>query len=142
MIIRIDKRVPFGFKGIWGKCYKKTNYNEKPYSITWQRTTYFDIGFDVQFKYLESGYDKQVINTQNIANLIAEGSYRVVKTTDAHFNGNAYDCVIAIGDIVSLEGRFWLVDKLDERSIYNPQKQTIYYVGLKALFDEVITGEN
>lgn len=142
MNIRIDKRVPFGFKGIWGKCYKKTNYNEKPFSITYQRTTYFDIGYDVQFKYLENGYDKQVINTQNIANLIAEGSYRVVKTTDANFNGNTYECVIAIGDIVSFEGRFWLVDKLDERSIYNPQKQTFYYVGLKALFDEVITGEN
>lgn len=142
MNIKIDKRVPFGFKGMWGKCYKKTNYNETQDNVTYQRTTYFDIGFDVQFKYLENGYDKQVINTQNIANLVAEGSYRVVKTTDATFNGNAYDCVVSIGDIVSFEGRFWLVDKLDERSVYNPQKQTFYYIGLKAIFDEVIVGEN
>lgn len=142
MSIKIDKRVPFGFKGTWGKCFKKTNYNETNNYIDYQRTNYFDIGFDVQFKYLESGYDKQVINTQNIANLIAEGSYRVVKTTDATFNGNTYESVVRIGDIVSFEGRFWLVDKLDERSVYNPQKQTFYYVGLKALFDEVIIGEN
>ena len=29
MIIKIDRRFPFGFKGNWSKCYKKTNYNEK-----------------------------------------------------------------------------------------------------------------
>ena len=142
MNIKIDKRVPFGFKGIWGKCFKKTNYNETKNYLTYQRTTYFDIGYDVQFKYLETGYDKQVINTQNIANLVAEGSYRVVKSTDATFNGSTYESVVQIGDIVSFEGRFWVVDKLDERSVYNPAKQTIYYIGLKAIFDEVITGEN
>ena len=43
---------------------------------------------------------------------------------------------------MSFEGRFWLVDKLDERSVYNPSKQTFYYIGLKAIFDEVIIGEN
>ena len=142
MSIRVDKRVPFGFKGVWGKVYKHNVYNETTDAITYQRSSYFDIGFDVQFKYLESGVDKQVFNTQSIANLIAEGSYRVVKSTDATLEGTRYSSVVQVGDIVLFEGRFWVVDKLDERSVYNPQKQTFYYIGMKDIFDEVIIGEN
>lgn len=142
MNIRIDKRIPFGFKGIWGKCYKHTNYNETKSSITYQRSSYYDIGFDVQFKYLEDGIDKEVFNTQSISNLIEEGKYRVIKSTDATFNGESYESVIQVSDIVLLDGKFWVVDKVQEKSIYNPATQTTYYIGLKTLLEKVLTGEN
>lgn len=142
MNIRIEKRVPFGFKGIWGKCYKLTNYNETTNSITYQRATYYDIGYDVQIKLLEEGVDKSVNNTQPIQNLITRGEYRYVKTTDAMFDGKKYECVIQPNDIVQFMGEYWVAEKVDERSIYLPNKQTFYYIGMRKIFDEVITGEN
>ena len=53
----------------------------------------------------------------------------MVKTTDATFNGNTYESVVRIGDIVSFEGRFWLVDKLDE-IINNVNKLKNYSLSL------------
>jgi len=151
MNIKIDKRVPFGFKGIWGRCYKLTNYNENyayndensnPIAITYQRATYYDIGYDVQFKLLEDGVDKSVNNTLPIDNLVTKGEYRVVKTTDAHFENEKYECVVQPNDIVYFQKEYWVVEKIDERSVYNPNRQTFYYISLRKIFDEVITGEN
>lgn len=251
MNIKIDKRLPFGFKGMWGKCYKKSNYSEKEAlnltinnnlkNTTWQfnnqlsrensftfnftsnnnnylgfifdinsnlyyiisteplntllvydknnggwqnenyklihisknqnndnyknetlinfllnnakllnidtisylRTTYYDIGYDVQFKYLEDGVDKSIINSQPVQNLITKGGYRIIKTTDAHFNDkNQYECIVSIGDIVKFENDYWIVEKIDERSIYTPNKQTFYYIVMKNIFDDVIIGVN
>ena len=142
MNIRIEKRFPFGFKGIWGQCYKLTNYNNTLNYITYQRATYYDIGYDVQFKYLEDGVDKSVINSQPVQNLIAKGEFRIVKTTDAYFDGEKYECIVQPNDIVRLKGEFWVCEKVDERSIYNPAKQSVYYLSLKKIFDNVIIGEN
>lgn len=145
MNISIDKRVPFGFKGIWGKCYKLTNYNEYSENqpiITYQRATYYDIGYDVQFKLLEDGVDKSVNNTQTIENLVTKGEYRVVKTTDAHFDKDKYECVCQPNDIIYFEKEYWVVEKIDERSVYNPSRQTFYYLSIRKIFDEILTGEN
>lgn len=142
MNIRIEKRLPFGFKGLWGQCYKLTNYNQTKDTITYQRATYYDIGYDVQFKYLEDGVDKSVINSQPIQNLVAKGEFRLVKTTDAYFDGEKYECIVQPNDIVKFKGEFWVCEKVDERSIYNPEKQSIYYLSLKKVFDKVIIGEN
>lgn len=152
MNIKIDKRVPFGFKGIWGKCYKLTNYNESVSNtnqsavtdhIVYQRATYFDVGADIQFKLLEDGVDKSVNNTQTIENLVTKGEYRVVKTTDAHLNElNNYECICQPNDIILFQNQYWVVEKIDERSVYNPNKQTFYYLSLRKIFDEVLTGED
>lgn len=246
MNIKIDRRFPFGFKGNWSKCFKKTNYNEKQeitdllgtswlfkdainnllegglinftsnninfvgisstsnkkfYYVTadaqfitaydkdnggWQdenyklinisktqtndyyknvqliaffkqnatllnkqiieysRTTYYDVGFDVQLKHIEDGVDKSIINSQPIQNLITKGGYIITKTTDAHFRDDIkdYECIIEINDIVFFENEYWIVEKIDERSIYTPKKQTIYYVIMKNIFKDVIVGVN
>ena len=143
MSIKIDKRMPFGFKGIWGKCYKLYTSNEtNADTITYQRAKYVDIGSDVQFKLLEQGVDKSINNTQPIQNLITKGEYRYVKTTDATFDGYKYESVCQPNDIVYFMNEYWVVDKVDERSVYLPAKQTIYYLGLRKIFDEVIVGEN
>ena len=59
--IRIEKRLPFGFMGDWGKLYKQYNFEEKTNKsvVKWQDSAYVDLGQDVQFKYLEDGIDKQ-----------------------------------------------------------------------------------
>lgn len=244
MNIRIEKRLPFGFKGEWGKCYKLTNYNfnketlkkttwkfkdqisrfegkfyinfitngnvfckelfwakeqeiyllivktnQSQYAIydtnvgwinqtdawktieiidgeditnetlynwlkanatllqgkdyiTYSRATYFDIGFDVQFKHLEDGIDKVEINSQPIQNLITKGEYRVYKTTDAYFNKNKYDCVVSENDIIFVDNDYWIVEKVETRSLFNPAKQDFYYIYAKKIFDEIITGAN
>lgn len=142
MNIRIDKRVPFGFKGKWGKCYKLTNYNETKNSITYQRNSYYDVGYDVQFKDLEAGIDKTIVNSQPIANLIAVGDYRVIKTTDAFIDeNNNYKCICQPNDIIKFDNEFWVVEKLDVKSVYTPNKQAIYYLTIKNVFDEIVTGD-
>lgn len=142
MNIRIEKRVPFGFKGKWGKCYKLTNFNNVNGGITiiYQDNTYYDIGYDVQFKYLENGVDKTLSNSTPIANLVTKGEFRLVKTTDAYFNinTNEYECVVQPNDIVKVFGDWWICEKIEDRSIYTPEKQTFYYLSLKKIFDKVV----
>lgn len=142
MNIKIEKRVPFGFMGQWGKVYKHTVFDNSQSAITYQRSSYYDIGADVQFKYLEDGVDKSVINTQPAPNLVGKGEFRLVKTTDAYFNGSTYECVVEPTDIVFFDNSYWVVEKVDDRSVFTPAKQTFYYISMKKIFEEIITGEN
>lgn len=138
--MRIEKRIPFGFKGEWGKVYKNYVFDETKENIEYQRNNYVDIGEDVQFKYLENGIDKSINLTQPIMNLPTNAEYRVAKTTDAYLNidTNNYECVVGLNDIVYAFGCFWLVEKIEEKSIFNPIKQTFYYIGLKRIFSGII----
>lgn len=143
MNIRIEKRLPFGFKGEWGKVYKLYTFDETTEQnvIKWQKNAYVDIGQDVQFKYLEEGIDKQTNITQPVMNLLRMSGYRVAETTDAYFDAKSgkFECVVAVGDIVRLFGAWWVVDKIEEQSIYNPAKQTFYFCGMKQIFEEILT---
>ena len=140
--IRVEKRVPFGFKGEWGQVYKSYNVEEKTSSqvVLWDRNYYIDIGQDVQFKYLEDGIDKQKYPTQTKENYVVKSDYRIVETTDAYFNDEIgeFECVVDLSDVVYLFGRWWVVDSIDEKSIFNPNKQTFFYLGLKRIKEEVI----
>lgn len=139
--IRIEKRVPFGFTGDWGKLYKLYVYDEESNKATvkWQNNTYVDLGMDVQFKYLEDGIDKQNTPTQTVENRVGKGEYRIVETTDAYFDDESgeFECVVDVGDIVNMFGRWWEVDSIDEKSIFTPQKQTLYYIALKIIKEEI-----
>lgn len=143
MNIQIEKRVPFGFKGEWGKVYKLYTYNEitEQKTIKWQGHSYADIGQDVQFKYIENGIDKQIHISQPVKNLLKIAEYRVAKTTDAYFNSESgnFECVVGIGDIIFVFGRYWIVDKIEEQSVFTPAKQTFYYLGLKKVKKEILT---
>ena len=140
--IKVEKRVPFGFKGEWGQVYKSYHVEEKTASqvVLWGKNYYCDIGQDVQFKYLEDGIDKQKFFSQAEENIVVKSDYRIVETTDAYFNGKIgeFECVVDIGDIVYLFGRWWNVDNIDEKSIFNPNKQTFFYLGLKRIKEEII----
>ena len=139
--IRIEKRIPFGFRGDWGKVYKRFVFDETTNKevIKYQDVNYAELGQDVQFKYLEDGIDKQDKPTQPIDNREVKGEFRIVETTDAYFDtdSNEYECVVGLGDIVNLFGCWWVVDSIDDKSIYTPQKQTFYYVSLKKISQKI-----
>lgn len=139
--IRVEKRIPFGFMGDWGQLYKLYTYEEKTDKavIKWQNNTYVDLGMDVQFKYLEDGVDKQDKPHQTVENRVGKGEYRIVETTDAYFDVDSgeFECVVSLGDIVNVFGRWWEVDTIDEKSIFTPNKQTFYYIGLKRIKEEI-----
>ena len=60
----IDKRIPFGFLGEWGKVYKLYNYNVKVGNvIEYQKSKYYDIGQDVQFR---CGGSRKFTTTQTV----------------------------------------------------------------------------
>ncbi len=143
--IRIEKRIPFGFMGDWGKLYKLYVYDAETDKATvkWQNNTYMDLGMDVQFKYLEEGIDKQDTPSQTVENRVGKGEYRIVETTDAYFDDDSkqFECVANVGDIVNVFGRWWEVDSIDEKSIFTPQKQTFYYLALKRIKEELIIKE-
>ena len=133
--IKVEKRVPFGFKGEWGQVYKSYHVEEKTASqvVLWGKNYYCDIGQDVQFKYLEDGIDKQTYPTQTKENYVVKSDYRIVETTDAYFNDEIreFECVVSLDDVVYLFGRWWVVDNIDERSIFTPAKQTFFLWVLK-----------
>lgn len=141
-MIKTEKRIPFGFRGEWGKVYKKFVYDDGE-EIDYQNNSYSQMENDVQFKYLENGIDKSFNSTQPIMNMTTDAENRVVKTTDAYFNDKTknFECVVSIKDIVFLFGCFWVVEKIDERSIYTPNKQTFYYCGLKRIYDYILRRE-
>lgn len=140
--IRIEKRIPFGFMGEWGKLYKKFTYEDKTPqgAVMWQKKAYAELGQDVQFKYLEDGIDKQNMPAQPVENRVEKGEYRIAETTDAYFNDDSgtFECVVGLGDIVNVFGCWWVVDSIDEKSIFTPKKQSFYYIALKRIKEEMV----
>ena len=143
-MIRVEKRLPFGFKGDWGKVFKLFTYDEEKENILYQNQNYVEIESEVQFKYLENGIDKNLNSSQPIMNLPTKNEYRIVKTTDAYFNDNTheFECVVDSNDIVFAFGCYWVVDKVEDKSIFTPNKQTFYYCALKRIFEEVLRRSN
>lgn len=145
MNIKIEKRIPFGFKGEWGNVYKKFTFEEgdaEQNIVSWQKCEYKDIGQDVQFKYADKELNRQIHFSQEIQNLVSKGEYTLAETTDSYFDheNGIFECVAAVGDIVHVFGRWWLVEKIDERSVFTPSKQNFYYCGLKRISDKIVTG--
>ena len=141
----IEKRIPFGFKGEWGKLYKKYDFSESVHDVVqYQDAAYADIGQDVQFKREEQNVDKQVFPAQAAENLVSKGEYRIVQTTDAYFDEKTctFMCIADIGDIVFLCGEYWIVDSVNEQSIYSPAPQTFYFVALKRVAGDILHGGN
>lgn len=63
-----------------------------------------------------------------------------METTDAYFDDDSgeFECIVDLGDIVNVFGRWWVVDSIDEKSIFTPAKQTFYYIALKRIKEEII----
>lgn len=138
----IEKRLPFGFRGDWGKLYKRftpTATEESPVQangvkvdvITYQDNVYRDIGMDVQFKHV----DDVSSGTEQTAAALHEGIYTVAKTTDSYFDDSRqeYMCVVAVDDIVKVFGRLWTVTGVRYTTRHTPAEQKFYYCELKAI---------
>ena len=142
-MVRIEKRLPFGFRGEWGKVYKLYTYEENTEQelVKWNDGTYVDIGQDVQFKYIPYGTNKQTNLSEPVLNLLRTADYTVVKTTDAYFDeaSENFKCIVQPNDIAYIFGEWFTVDKIEEESVYVPKKHTFYYVALKKIFEGVIT---
>lgn len=142
---RIEKRIPFGFRGDWGMLYKKYNYKVPSMKEVayYQETNYYDIGMDVQFKPLDDGIVKRSSRTDDkVDKKTQTEDYRIIQTTDAYFNYETrdFDCVVACGDIVKVFGRYWVVESIEEECVYTPRKQSFYNLAVtKIASDEIIT---
>ena len=145
-MLKIEKRLPFGFKGEWGQVYKiytpTQETGESPAIIRWQNASYADIGQDVQFKHPEEGFEKEYAYSQSVANLINLGEFRQEKTTDAFFDEKTkgYKCVVEIGDIVCLSGEYYVCESIKVKNIVTPNEQSFFYLGLKKIYDVILKG--
>lgn len=143
---KIEKRLPFGFKGEWGKLYKlyntdRINRENEPETIEYQQSNYVDIGQDIQLKHAEGSLRRHELS-QAVTNLVDKGEYIERSTTDAYFDDvtHTYKCIVELGDIVFAEGCYWVCDKIEAHTIETPREQEFYYLGLKKIFDKIITG--
>ena len=137
-MIRVEKRLPFGFRGEWAKLYKLYNRDEKTENevIEYQQSYYVDIGQDIQVKH-QVGVDKRIELSQTVQNLVNKGEYRLIETTDAYFdtNSQSFKCVVDLGDILDFEGEYYVCDKIEVRNIVTPAEQCFYYLGLRKIFN-------
>lgn len=130
--MNIDRRVPFGFGGEWGKVYKLYTADDKSSGIIYQQGFYVDIGQDVQF---HCDIDKRQETTQVVENLLDKGEMKHIRTGDAYFDGKEYRCVAEVGDIVEYENDYWVVTEISEKEIYVPKPIQIYRIGIVKIFD-------
>lgn len=139
-MIKVEKRLPFGFRGDWGRVYKLYVFDEQKENIKYQNNNYVQIESDVQFKYLHNSVNKNISIAQPKNNMPIGAENIIVETTDAYFNdrNKSFECVVYQGDIVFLFGQFWLVEKVEEKNIYTPNKQSFYYCELKKILDGVV----
>lgn len=134
--IRVEKRVPFGFRGDWGKVFKKhTNledikFDERTLQI--ESNYYVSIEDATQFKQVG---DISSANEQSLNGLEVRTYYATVETTDSYWDDviNEFRCVVDLEDIVQVFGRYWMVTDIKEVSRFTPKKVSFYYCELKSL---------
>lgn len=143
--IRIEKRLPYGFIGKWGKLYKMYAYDEKDIQtnnevITYMRKNYIELGMDLQYKKVN---DKSIVKDALLVDYIANTDKCLVETTDAFFNDKVkeFECVVSLDDIVLLDRDYWLVEHIQEKRIYTPKEQSFYYIALKLIDREIINAK-
>lgn len=137
-MIRIEKRLPFGFRGEWAKCYKLYTRTEKSETevVEWQQGYYADIGQDIQVKH-QTGIDRKLELSQTVQNLVNKGENRLIETTDAYFDTNtqSFRCVVDLGDILAFNNEYYVCEKIEVRNIVTPAEQCFYYLQLKRIFN-------
>ncbi len=135
--MQVEKRVPFGFRGDWGKLYKKYTNDEvanlkENEKIKFENNYYVDIGVDVQFKPVG---DFTSTIEQPLTGLAVPVSYGTFETTDAYWNDKIkeFDCVVSVGDVIKLSNKIWIVTSIRETTKYVPKKMSFYYCEVKSI---------
>lgn len=134
--MRVERRLPFGFRGDWGTVYKRytgeSTVNTKNSSITYEKNNYVDIGVAVQFKVVE---DSIRAAEQPLKGLMTTSNHITLETTDSYYcdKRREYICTVDIGDIVQVLGSLWIVTSLKENTRYAPKKLSFYYLEVKEI---------
>ena len=138
--MRVERRIPFGFRGNWGTVYKRytaeSTLNLENNKIVYEKNNYVDIGVAVQFKPVE---DESRVVEQSLKGLLVSNNYITVETTDSYYcdKKKDYICTVDIGDIVEVLGQLWIVASLKESNRYAPKKLSFYYLELKGISSAV-----
>lgn len=136
-MIRVEKRLPYGFVGEWGTVYKPCNYDEAVGDIEYNKRQYVAMEMPVQFR---DAFNK-VKNRQKIAtDFTASNQEDRIETTDAYFNNESgdFECVVEIGDILNLGSSWWVVREITENNLFMPKKHTIYALSVQEVAREFI----
>jgi len=129
-IPRIARRLPFGFRGEWGKLFKRWTTNEAvnfpdERVLKYEKNWYVAIEQAVQFK---RGTDVQGTVEQPLTGLAIATNYCTVQTTDATWNTKTkrYESIANQDDIVFYRGAYWIVTNQAEE-VLNELAQTYIY---------------
>ena len=136
-MIRVEKRLPYGFVGEWGIVYKPCEYEEQVGDIEYNKMQYVAMKMPVQFR---DDYNK-IKDRKNIATDFNAGYQEDrIETTDAYFDNKEQDfkCVVDVGDIVNLGNSWWLVMNIAENNLFMPKKHTIYKISVQEVGREFI----
>lgn len=136
-MIRVEKRLPYGFVGEWGIVYKPCEYEEQVGDIEYNKMQYVAMKMPVQFR---DDYNK-IKDRKNIATDFNAGYQEDrIETTDAYFDNKEQDfkCVVDVGDIVNLGNSWWLVMNITENNLFMPKKHTIYKISVQEVGREFI----
>lgn len=134
--IKVERRVPFGFRGEWGRVYKKFTTSEEAVlqgrKINFEGNYYVALDDDIQFKQIG---DITSANEQSLNGLEVRTLYATVETTDSYWDEDfqTYVSCVNAEDIVFVFNRYWMVTDVKEVSKFRPQKQSFYYCELKSL---------
>lgn len=135
--MRIEKRLPFGFLGDWGKLYKRYTEDKEctvdgNRIIEYEQNYYVDIGMDVQFKRVSNSASSV---EQAMKGLMGTANYVTVETTDAYWDDNlkCYMCIVAVDDLVKVFNKLWIVTEIREKSIRTPAEHKFFYIDIQGI---------
>lgn len=143
-MIKVEKRLPLGGICFWSKLFKKYSYNEKEEInsdvVEYNKINYVSLEMPIQVKQIDD-YEKS--KQKLLASLTSGGENLIVETTDAYFNKEEkeYKCIVDIDELLHFKNNFWLVEKIVEKNIYTPRKQSFYYIQLKKLSKEKVNAK-
>lgn len=134
--IKVERRVPFGFRGDWGKVYKRYTNSEDlkidDRKICFESNYYVAIDDEIQIKQVG---DITSANEQTLNGLEMRTYYMTIETTDSYWNDDLkeYSCCVSPEDILFAFNRFWMVSDVKEVPKFRPQKVSFYYCELKSM---------
>jgi hypothetical protein len=66
-----------------------------------------------------------------------------VETTASYFDNDVrrYRCVAQVGDLINVFNEWWVVERLDEKSVFTPNRLTIYKILIKRINEKIILNE-
>lgn len=142
-MIKVEKRLPFGFAGFWGKVYKPFNYTEEEEKygevVEFDHKRYVAMTMPVQFR---DAFDRSVGRTRLIKDLSAEDVEDVQETSDSYWKDGGFACVVSVGDLVRFGNDWNFVTKVVDKNIFSPAPQTIYAVVLKNIDGGLVDAKN